>query len=55
LVITIALLLTAVYVPFMADLLSLVNPGLNGWMLVLAASLLPMVISQIMKEFRFVN
>jgi Ca2+-transporting ATPase len=55
LVITIALLLTAVYVPFMADLLSLVNPGLNGWMLVLAASLLPMVISQIMKEFRLVN
>ena len=55
LLITIALLLTAVYVPFMADLLSLVNPGLNGWLLVFAASLSPMIISQILKEFRLVK
>jgi len=55
LVITIGLLLIAVYVPFMADLLSLVKPGLNGWLLVLVASFSPMVISQIIKEFELVK
>ena len=54
LIITISLLLIAVYVPFMADLLSLVNPGLNGWLVVLVASFSPMIISQIIKEFRLV-
>lgn len=55
LIITIALLLIAVYVPFMADLLSLVKPGLNGWLVVLVASFTPMIISQILKEFRLVK
>ena len=55
LIITISLLLTAVYVPFMADLLSLVKPGLNGWLVVLVASFTPMIISQIIKEFRLVK
>ena len=55
LVITISLLLFAIYVPFMADLLSLVNPGLNGWLVVLVAGFAPMVISQIIKEFELVK
>ncbi len=54
LIITISLLLIAVYVPFMSELLSLVNPGLNGWLVVLVASFSPMIIGQILKEFRLV-
>jgi len=54
LIITISLLLIAVYVPFMADLLSLVNPGVNGWLVVLVASFTPMIIGQILKEFRLI-
>lgn len=54
LIITIGLLLMAVYVPLMADLLSLVKPGLNGWLVVLTASISPMIISQIIKEVRLV-
>lgn len=55
LLITISLLLLAVYVPFLADILSLTNPGLNGWLVVLAASFSPMIIGQILKEFRLVK
>jgi len=53
--ITISLLLLAVYVPFLADILSLTNPGLNGWLVVLAASFAPVIIGQILKEFRLVK
>jgi Ca2+-transporting ATPase len=55
LIITIGLLLFAIYVPFMANLLSLVDPGLDGWLVVLVASFSPMIISQILKEFRIVQ
>jgi Ca2+-transporting ATPase len=49
---TIGMLLAAVYVPFMADLLRLVRPGPDGWLIVLAGSLAPLVIGQIIKEVR---
>jgi len=55
LLITISLLLLAVYVPFLADILSLTNPGLDGWLLVLIASFSPVIIGQILKEFRLVK
>jgi Ca2+-transporting ATPase len=43
------LLILVVYVPFMADILKLVDPGLQGWLLVLAASSLTCVIGQLYK------
>jgi Ca2+-transporting ATPase len=55
LLICVALLLMAVYIPFLANLLSLVNPTLTGWLIVLAGSLAPMLIGQVLKEFRFVQ
>jgi Ca2+-transporting ATPase len=45
----IALLLLAVYLPGLSDILSTVNPGLNGWLLVLGMSLLPTIAGQIQK------
>lgn len=55
LIITIGLLLSAVYVPFLADILSIVNPGLTGWLIVLIASITPMIISQGLKSLEIVN
>ena len=55
LIITISLIMSAVYVPFLADLLSLVNPGINGWLLVLAAGFAPMIIGQVLKHFELVK
>ena len=43
----IALLLAAVYVPFLANLLGIVNPTLEGWALVIGASLMPLILGQI--------
>jgi len=54
LLLIISLLVMAVYVPFFADLLSLQNPGVEGWLLVITASLAPMLIGQILKEFRLI-
>jgi Ca2+-transporting ATPase len=51
----ILLLLAAVYVPFMARLLSISRPGLTGWLMVLGGSLAPMLISQMLKHFDFVE
>jgi P-type Ca2+ transporter type 2C len=55
LLICIALLSVAVYVPFLSNLLSLVDPGLDGWLVIMAASLTPMVIGQILKSLRLVK
>ncbi len=46
-----ALLLIAVYVPFLANLLSLARPGLTGWALVLVGSLMPWAVGQILHAF----
>ena len=42
-----SLLILVVYVPFLAGILRLVNPGFAGWLLVLAASSLTCVIGQL--------
>jgi Ca2+-transporting ATPase len=52
LAICVALLLLAVYLPGLSDLLSTVNPGLNGWLLVLGMSFLPTLVGQTVKQFR---
>ncbi len=44
------LFLTAVYVPLLSMALNLTDPGINGWMLVLAMSLIPTIIVQILKS-----
>jgi Ca2+-transporting ATPase len=54
LIITITLLLMAVYIPFLANLLSLTNPGLLGWLVVLVGSITPIIISQLLKKLKLV-
>jgi Ca2+-transporting ATPase len=44
------LLLGAVYVPPLADVLRIVNPGLMGWGVVIGMSLIPWVVGQIYKS-----
>ena len=43
------LLLTAVYFSPLANVLKIVNPGLQGWGFILGGSLIPLVIGQILK------
>ena len=45
-----ALLLIAVYVPTLAGVLKLVHPGLKGWTLILASSLVPWIVGQLFKH-----
>jgi len=55
LVLSIGLLLIAVYVPFIANILSLSDPGARGWLLVIVASLAPMVLGQALKELKLIS
>ena len=48
--ICLVLLLLAVYLPGLSTVLSTVDPGLNGWLLVLGMSVLPTVVGQALKE-----
>jgi Ca2+-transporting ATPase len=41
------LLAATVYVPLLAEVLNVANPGVNGWLLVIIMSLLPMVAGQV--------
>ncbi len=41
------LLAATVYVPLLAEVLNVANPGANGWMLILIMSMVPMVVGQI--------
>jgi Ca2+-transporting ATPase len=52
LVLCTVLLLGAVYLPVLSDVLKTTAPGLNGWLLVLALSILPTIIGQILKAFK---
>lgn len=45
------LLLVAVYVPGLANLLQVTNPGRAGWALVIGMSLIPYAVGQILKPF----
>jgi len=47
-----ALLIMVVYIPLLASVLKLVDPGLNGWALVLGMSFLPYLIGQISISLR---
>jgi Ca2+-transporting ATPase len=40
------LLAATVYLPLLARVLNVVNPGLRGWLLILGMSLLPMLVGQ---------
>ncbi|MFW6066767.1 MAG: cation-translocating P-type ATPase [Myxococcota bacterium] len=51
-VLCIALLLLAVYVPPLAGVLALEHPGADGWALVAAGSLVPLVLGQTYLAFR---
>jgi Ca2+-transporting ATPase len=45
----IALLMAAVYIPGLAQILDVSDPGLQGWALVIAMSLIPLLGGQILK------
>jgi Ca2+-transporting ATPase len=42
-------LLAAVYVPGLAQILQVADPGLEGWALVLGMSLIPLIGGQVLK------
>jgi P-type Ca2+ transporter type 2C len=48
------IILAAIYIPFLADILSLRNPGWRGWVIVVVASFAPMLVSQLLKELDLV-
>jgi magnesium-transporting ATPase (P-type) len=52
LVICTGLLLVATYAPGLSDILQLVDPGLQGWGLILGTSLLPLVLGQLVVRWR---
>jgi Ca2+-transporting ATPase len=52
LLLCIALILVAVYVPGLAMVLKVVDPGVNGWSLIIAASLFPLIVGQSIKALR---
>ncbi|HAN27906.1 MAG TPA: ATPase, partial [Haliea salexigens] len=41
----------AVYLPPLATVLSLVNPGFDGWLLILVASVLPVFVAPLLRRF----
>lgn len=47
----IALLLLAVYIPGLAAVLRLANPGKTGWFMIIGGSLVPLLIGQLLKTF----
>ncbi|MGQ4650209.1 HAD-IC family P-type ATPase [Lyngbya aestuarii] len=52
LVLCTGLLLIAVYVPFLSTALQTVDPGVNGWLLIIGMSLVPLVVGQMFKLIR---
>ena len=46
------LLLAAVYIPFLADLIDVVQPTVRGWFVIIAGSLAPLLIGQIYESIR---
>ncbi len=45
----------ATYVPILAEILSLTSPSIDGWLLALAASVVPLIVGQILKIFGIVR
>lgn len=54
LALSLVIVLGAVYNPFFANILSLTPPGFTGWLVVIAGSFAPMIISQALKELKLV-
>ncbi|MGB7414381.1 MAG: cation-translocating P-type ATPase C-terminal domain-containing protein, partial [Thermosynechococcaceae cyanobacterium] len=52
LVICTGLLLAATYAPGLSTVLQLVNPGIQGWGLILGSSLVPLVLGQLVHHWR---
>jgi Ca2+-transporting ATPase len=50
-ILSILLLLAAVYIPPLAEVLKITHPGLSGWALILGMSLIPWIVGQIYKSF----
>jgi Ca2+-transporting ATPase len=48
----IGLLLAAIYFPPFASVLSVVDPGVQGWLLILGMSLIPLVVGQGLKAWQ---
>ena len=48
---SVGIILLAVYLPFLADLMKLSNPGFKGWLLVLVASSMTCVVGQLVRRF----
>lgn len=51
LVLSVGLLLLAVYMPFLANLMQLGDPGIKGWLLVITASSMTCVVGQLFRKF----
>ena len=47
-----ALVLAAIYVPVLSDVLRLADPGIAGWTLILAASLVPLLLAPLVHRVR---
>jgi len=45
----VALLLAALYVPYVSDALQTVDPGLDGWLLIVIGSVAPLIVGQLTK------
>ena len=52
LVICAGLLLMAVYLPFLANILKMSPPGINGWLVIITAGMIPYVIGQLQIQLR---
>ncbi len=50
-ILCIGLLVGAVYLPGLSDVLRVTDPGLNGWLLILGMSLIPVSVGQLLKQF----
>lgn len=54
-VLCIILILSALYIPVVANVLSVIPPNFYGWIIVLGMSLVPLVVGQLVKIFMYRN
>lgn len=50
LAVSMVLILAAVYLPGISDALEIINPGFDGWLIILSMSIIPFVVVQIFKS-----
>jgi Ca2+-transporting ATPase len=50
LLLCVALVLAAIYVPALATVLELTNPGIAGWSLIIPASLAPLIVAPVVSR-----